>query len=121
MARIPIPGGNTFYTVEARGRTGLYDGHLPGEAVIIHEVNPGRREDAWAYDAADPPGGSAAGEGTMWRAGETFSDPSAQVEISVIAQTADGFHVRIAYGSPWEVFLDGFESGGTAAWTYTIQ
>jgi M6 family metalloprotease-like protein len=120
MAQIPIPGGNTFYTVEARGRTGLYDGHLPSEAIIIHEVDPGRSQDAWAYDAAAPPANNAAGEGTMWRVGETFSDPIAHVVISVESQTANGFVVRIAYGAPDVVFADGFESTGTVNWSQTV-
>jgi len=39
VIRIPIGGSSShFYTVEARLRAG-YDNKLPGEGVIIHEVN----------------------------------------------------------------------------------
>jgi hypothetical protein len=121
MARIPIPGAGRFYTVEVRDRTGTYDGNLPGNAVIIHHVDPGRSEDAWAYDASVPPGDNSAGEGVMWRPGETFEDVAKQIRVRVDTATTNGFQVTIMYGAVELIFTDGFASGNTNAWTYTIE
>jgi len=117
FAVIPIGSGGEHYTVEARGRTGAYDGNLPGDAVIIHHVLPSRDQPAWAYDDAEPPGDFASGEGVMWRVGETFSDPAHEVVVTVDAATADGFRVTILRGDPGLVFRDGFEAGTLAAWS----
>ena len=117
---IPYGGGATFYTVEARAQYGLYDTHLPGTAVIIHQVDPSRQQPAWAYDEAVPPGNFADGEGVMWRVGETFSDPDHDIEVSVDAATATGFVVTVTRGDVAVVFIDGFESGGTGAWSEAV-
>lgn len=97
MAQIPIPGGQTFFTVELRtwaGADGLpnqgVDGNItPGEAVIVHRVDPNagvRSEDPNDFDtrvvtAAE--GDEADGEGAMWRAGETFTDPASNIRITI--------------------------------------
>jgi M6 family metalloprotease-like protein len=120
MAHIDIPGSSRYYTVETRGWTGMYDANLPGEAVIIHEVDPGRSEPAWAYDADIPPGGDSSGEGTMWRVGETFTDPTAEISISIDSRTSDGFEVTIGVGDWGLVFANGFESGNTEAWDVVV-
>ncbi len=50
MVRIPIAGSSShFYTVEARRQTG-YDYKLPGQAVIIHEVDTSRSRPAYVID-----------------------------------------------------------------------
>jgi len=117
MAKIPVPGGGLFYTVEVRGQTGTYDQNLPGDAVIIHEVDVSRAEDAWAWDAASP--GSecprADCESVMLRVGEVFQDADAGIRVSVDAATADGFQVTISTGDVY-LFADGFESGDTTDW-----
>ena len=115
MAEIPVVGG--LWTVEVRGPTGLYDGELPSKAVIIHHVDNTRSEPAWCYDDAVPPGDDADGEGSMWRVGETFTAAADQVQVSVDAETAEGFLVTIRHLDPNSVFADGFESGDTTAWT----
>lgn len=120
MAQIPIPNSSRHYTVEVRGWTGMYDANLPGEAVIIHEIEPGRSEPAWAYDAATPPGNDSSGEGTMWRVGETFTDPVAEISISIDSQTPDGFELTIVFGDSNIVFLDGFEDGDTDDWSVAV-
>ncbi len=120
MARIEIPGSSRYYTVEVRGWTGMYDANLPGEAVIIHEIDPGRSEPAWAYDAGTPPGNDSSGEGTMWRVGETFTDPAAEISLSIDSQTPDGFEITIAVGDSGLVFSDGFEDGDTGAWSVAV-
>ncbi len=116
IARIEIEGSNRFYTVEARKRVGNYDGNVPDDAVIICEVDPGRREPAWTVDSDVPPADYSDNEGTMWKVGETFSDTNAGISITVTGETADGFEVRITLGTD-SIFSDSFESGDTAGWS----
>ncbi|MEM7586932.1 MAG: hypothetical protein AAF560_26310 [Acidobacteriota bacterium] len=115
IARIPIEGSNRWYTVEVRKRVGNYDGNVPGDAVIICEVDPTRGEPAWTVDSDVPPADYADNEGTMWRVGETFTDSAAQISIEVTGETTDGFNVRITLGET-SIFSDGFESGDTSSW-----
>ncbi len=116
MAVVPIPNSSRFYTVESRIRIGNYDGGLAGDAVIISEVDLGRGEPIWAYDSDVPPAGFGDNEGTMWRVGETFVDAASDIEVEILAATANGFMVRIASGDLGLIFADGFESGDTTAW-----
>jgi len=90
-------GGSTehFYTVEARGQDG-YDTQLPGEAVIIHQVDTGRDEPAHVIDIDG--NGITGDEGAMWRVGETYTIPENGVPVSVISATSSGFVVAI--GTP---------------------
>ena len=123
MAKLPIPSTTRYWTLETRDRTGLYDGHLPGHAVIVHEIYASRPEDAWCYDAGNPPGNYCNSVNTMWTVGETFTDPVAgrQIAFRVDAATADGFAVTIWYGVPPNtLFLDGFESSDTSRWSATV-
>ncbi len=116
MARVPIAGSSRFYTVEARDLVGSYDGALPGNVVIISEVDPGREEPAWVVDSDVPPANFGDNEGSMWRVGETFVDAANDIAIEILAATADGFQVAITTGNPDLIFADGFESGDTSAW-----
>lgn len=117
LIRIPIVGSDRWYTVEARQRGGDYESSLPGDCVIIHEVNPSRGEPAWAYDADDPPANFSDNEGTMWRVGETFSDSANQISLSIDSMTATGFVVTVTYGEVGALFTDGFESADTSMWS----
>ncbi len=121
MARIDIPDSNRWYTVEARLRSGDYEASLPGDSVIIHEVNPNRGEPAWAYDADDPPANFGDNEGTMWREGETFTDGPNQISVRVDALNATGFEVTITTGEAGTLFEDGFEAGNTASWSDSVD
>ncbi len=94
MARVPIDGSDThFYTLEARRQTG-YDVRMPGQAVIIHEVDSTRQTPAQVIDADG--NGDTGDAGTMWRPGETFSDATSQILITVWSETATGFVVGIS-------------------------
>lgn len=97
MAQIPIgaPGG-AFYTVEARTFAG-YDAGIPGEAIVIHKVNPadGSRP-ARVMDADGD--GDPNDDGAMWLPGETFVDADHQIFVSVLARTSTGFIVRVSTG-----------------------
>jgi hypothetical protein len=116
MARLTPPVGNRYYTVEARKRVGQYDGNLPGAAVIISEIDSGRSEPAWVVDADIPPANVNTNEGSMWKVGETFFDPSGEISVEVLSETSNGFVVRITLGEATSIFEDGFESGNTSAW-----
>ncbi|MGB5162839.1 MAG: hypothetical protein WBP10_17800 [Thermoanaerobaculia bacterium] len=124
MARIPIGGSSShYYTVEVREAVGNYEAELPGNGagdrmIIIHEVYTGRSEPSWAVDADDPPANWTDTEGVMWRVGEMFVDPAAEIVIEVESQTATGFEVGILLGA--SMFGDGFESGDTSAWATSV-
>lgn len=111
MARVNPTSGNTYYTVEVRDLVGDYDGNLPGNAVIIAEIQPGRQQPAWVVDADIPPADTNFNEGSMWRVGETFVDAATEISIEVLSATANGFQVRIMRGSalPDALFDNGFE------------
>lgn len=92
MAQIPIPGGATFYTIEARRRAG-YDSKLSNDAVIIHTINRARIDDAWLVDAdGNGDGGDA---GAQWLVGETFTDPTNGISVAVTGAASNGFNVTI--------------------------
>jgi M6 family metalloprotease-like protein len=95
MARIPIDA-DSFYTVEARRLVG-YDGNVPARAVVLHHVAPARSRDAQVVDedGAENPND----EGAQWLPGEAFIDAVNQITVHVIAETATGYEVEIAYGS----------------------
>jgi M6 family metalloprotease-like protein len=96
MAQIPIGGSGThFYTVEARRLTG-YDVKLPGNAVIIHEVDTTRGIPAHVIDADG--NGVTSDAGAMWTVGESFFDATNNISVSVISATASGFQVLIVNG-----------------------
>ncbi len=121
MATITVPGSTRFYTVEVRDRVGDYDGNLPGNAVIIHDVDEAdgsRLGPARLVDISDPANG--ADEGAMWRVGECFADDPAEISVCVESATPDGFEVTISLGITDEVFSDGFESSGTSAWDVVV-
>jgi hypothetical protein len=98
MAKIPISGSNTrYYTVEARYRLG-YDTKVANDAVVIHEVDNTRLDDAWLVDADG--NATSSDDGAQWLVGETFSDPANGIAISVISATATGFVISINVAPP---------------------
>ena len=93
MVQIPIDGSaNHFYTVEVRRKVG-YDVKLPGQAVIIHEVDTTRVRPAYVVDVDG--NGNTGDDGAMWTVGETFSDAVNDISVSVDSATATGFVVAI--------------------------
>jgi hypothetical protein len=90
---IPISGGNTFYTVEARSFV-AYDRNLPGEAIILHQVTPNRESPAHVVDGDN--NGNPNDEGAMWRVGETFTDNRAGITVEVTGQLGTSFTVTIS-------------------------
>ena len=100
-------------------------GALPGEAVIIHEVDLNHGgEPAWLVDADDPPATYSNTEGVMWQPGETFVDPSGQLQVTVDGAAGAGFNVTLAANRSGAIFGVGFESGlggylSTSLWHQT--
>lgn len=99
MVVLPIPGTTTrYYTLEVRRKTGLYDGALAGDAVIIHSVNTGRSEPAWSVDAQQPPADRSNNEGSMFKVGEAWRSPEpagSGYRVTVVSATTTGFNIRI--------------------------
>lgn len=95
MAQIPIGGdANRFYTVEARFFAG-YDSQIPGEAIVIHEVNIARGDRAARVVDADN-NGDPNDAGARWTPGETFSDAANGIQVTVNSMAASSFNVSIS-------------------------
>jgi M6 family metalloprotease-like protein len=96
MVQIPIAGSSShFYTVEVRRQTG-YDYKLPGQAVIIHEVDTSRSRPAYVIDADG--NGNTGDVGARWEVGEVFSDVVNKIYVKVLSATATGFSLNIRVG-----------------------
>ena len=88
--------GKHYYTVEARRRVG-YDATLPGDGVIIQEVNldgdPRVRPVSAEWPVA--PGGARTGLAARWTPGEVFRDAQHNIAVSIDRATPTGFVVTI--------------------------
>jgi len=89
------PAFTVSYTLEARNRTGTYEGGLAGTAVIVHRVRGGT---AYSEDADFPPANVANNEGSMFKVGETWSAPNGGYRLRVDGTTARGFLVTLTAG-----------------------
>jgi len=98
MAQIPIGESALFYTLEARkyGDAENYDLMIPGEAVVIHEVDPSRMEQAHVVDGTN--NRNANDDGAMWIPGENFVDSDHQIRVNVLASGESSFDVFVANG-----------------------
>jgi N-acetylneuraminic acid mutarotase len=98
MATIPISNApGQFYTVEARRRVG-YDDSIPGNAVVLHRVDPARVDRVAQVVDVDN-NGDPNDAGAMWTPGETFTDAANGITVTVNARTATGFQVTIKRGA----------------------
>ena len=116
MAQIPIGGSTTnFYTVEVRRFVG-YDATLPGEAVVMHNVDTTRSDrDA---QVVDPDGnGDPNDAGAMWLPGETFFDSPNGISMAVVGQTATGFQVTLTNSASTPSFTLSVTVSGTGTVT----
>jgi M6 family metalloprotease-like protein len=93
MVILPQGSPNRFKTIEARHRIG-YDAPLPGDAVIIHDVDT-TRSDRLAQVVDIDNNGDPNDAGAMWTVGELFTDAANGVAIRVVTQTVDGFVLNI--------------------------
>lgn len=97
LAIVPVNGSERFYTVEVRRKAG-YDVKLPGQAVILHLVDPSQQIPARLID---PDGNGNTGDASaMWIPGETFNDLANNISIRVDSATSSGYVITIsnAYG-----------------------
>lgn len=95
MAQIPIIGSvSRFYTIEARLFVG-YDSQLPGQAIVIHDVDPSRGDRAAQVVDVDN-NGDPNDAGAMWLPGEVFSDATHNIQVTVNSMSASSFSVTIA-------------------------
>ena len=121
MAQIPIGSTGSFYTVEAR-RMAAYDAYVPGDAIVLHRVDPSGSRPA---RVVDPDGnGNPNDAGAMWTVGETFSDAANGVTVTVEGSTATAFQVRIAYSAVipgFAISSDSVRPAGTAGKPYADQ
>lgn len=104
MAQIPIGSSTTrFYTVEVRRFVG-YDNNVPGEAVVIHNVDTTRSCTgftggcrAQVVDATN--NNNPNDGGAMWVPGETYTDTVNNIQIRVNSSATSSFSVTITRGS----------------------
>lgn len=82
--------GTHYYTFEARQHTG-YDAKLPGEGIIIHEIDKTRAIPAHVIDADN--NGNTGDEGAIWRPGEVFTDSANSIYVCINSQTASGYSI----------------------------
>lgn len=87
--------GSHYYTFEARQHMG-YDAKLPGEGIIIHEVDKTRDIPAHVIDADN--NGNTGDEGAIWRPGEVFADPANSIYVCINSQTANGYSITFGLG-----------------------
>lgn len=92
LVRVPIGATGNFYTVEVRNFV-AYDRNLPGEAVVLHEVQPNRSSPAHVVDSDD--NGNPNDEGAMWLVGETFTDSASGITVEVLSRLGTTFTVRV--------------------------
>ena len=78
MATIPVLNSSTYYTVERREFVG-FDLAVPGEAVVIHEVVPGRSRPAQVVDPDT--NGNPNDAGAIWLPGEKWTAPVGGIQV----------------------------------------
>ncbi|HEY7567964.1 MAG TPA: dockerin type I domain-containing protein [Gemmatimonadaceae bacterium] len=99
LVMVPIADPARFgqaYTLELRAKTG-YDVRVPRAALIMHSIVPGRAEPAQIVDGDGD--GDPNDDGATWTVGETFSDPSAGIEIQIDSLTVSGVAVTVRNGA----------------------
>ncbi len=121
MIKVPIKGSSTlFYTVERRLFRG-YDVNVPGEGVIIHQVDTTRGVPAQVVDADN--NGNPNDAGAIWTPGEVFHDVTNGITISVDRQLGTSMMVGVEYDTDLSVTQSVSKdpvSAGTNV-TYTVN
>ena len=91
MARVMIDE-NRYYSLEARKFTG-YDQYLPEEGVLIHEINPNRKN--WAVVADIQGDNNVNNSGSVLDVGEMYVDSANNIVIKVLASDEVGYEVMV--------------------------
>lgn len=100
MAQIPLgTTGTQFYTVEARRSVG-YDVPIPGEAIIIHNVDTSLGDRHAQVVDSDTTNTNPNDAGAMWTVGETFTDSARGISVTVQNMTSTGYDVTISNNPP---------------------
>ncbi len=111
MVQVPVAGSAThFYTVEARQLV-AYDGALPGNAVIIHEVDTTQSIPAVVR-------GTNGRAGAIWGVGSLFTDAANGIGMTVTNATTGGFTVAVSNGSSLAASfpaVDAYAAAGTSS------
>jgi M6 family metalloprotease-like protein len=94
-------GTNLFLTAEVRELAG-HDTPLPGQAILLHEVDFGR-----AYVVDVDQNGNPNDSGAEWIPGETFTDSLTGFSLRVVSAVPNGFDVTITRGWPLDVAVTG--------------
>lgn len=111
MLRIPLDDG-TFYVAEARRLLG-YDLGIPSRGVLLHQVDLGRGAHGRALVVDADNNGDPNDPGAIWTSGETFVDPRAGVEITVMEPAGSdedpgaGYRVAVLRGWRLRLVLEG--------------
>ena len=148
MIKICLPGfacsgtGARFFTVEARvrglGASSQFDNAIPGDGVIIHEVQFGRPrisgacyfndQSGWAVPVDATPGdyftGSCTGTGlsnAQFLAGQTYTNATYGFRVSVVSRSGSSFVVSVQSLVNTQMSLDAPASGGSVARPFTVQ
>ncbi len=112
LAVIPLPGSNRFTTVEFRHRVG-FDRKVPGDGVIIHDVDELRGSPSWVQ------GGNGAA-GAVFAPGQFYTPPGTGVTVTVGAVSTTGATVVISNGITPAVTGMGATSGGIMGGTPVV-
>jgi M6 family metalloprotease-like protein len=94
-------GPDLFLTAEVRQLAG-HDTPLPGQAVLLHEVDFGR---AYVVDADQ--NGNPNDAGAAWTTGETFTDSLIGLSLRVDSAVPNGFAVTVTRGWQLDVAVTG--------------
>ncbi|CAN5694172.1 hypothetical protein BH11ARM2_BH11ARM2_33320 [soil metagenome] len=111
-ARIFLGGdGQHWLTVEARRRIGTYEQGvtLPDEGVVLHDCNPAHQM-VDIFSGVLGPGpvsqvvdidnnGDPNDAASVWKPGETYTDPTNGVTVAVLKATATGYDVQVNVSS----------------------
>jgi hypothetical protein len=116
MGKLRMGGSATrFYTVEVRRFAG-YDGSepgpgaIPGETVLIHDVDT-NRPDRWAQVVDSDGNGDCNDDGAMWESGEVFVDGANRIVVTVESADSVSAMVSVSNQARDPVYVWGGASG----------
>jgi hypothetical protein len=111
MVEVPIGGSSShFYTIEARRKV-AYDGNLPGNAIVVHEVDTSQSIPAVVK-------GTNGKAGAVWGVGSLFRDDTNGIGMTVTGAAANGYTVAVANGTPLAAsfpVVDAHAASGTSS------
>ena len=114
VVEVPIGGSSSlFYTVEARRKV-AYDLQLPGDAVIVHQVDTTQSIPAVIM-------GTNGAAGAIWGVGSLFRDAANDIGMTVTGATPGGFTVAVANGSPLAASFPAVDTHSTTGTTSNLD